>query len=823
MQFPSNFTPRAAESFNLAQKEAINMGHNYIGTEHLLLGLIGLKQGIATAVLQKLGLTVDIVRSTIEKETEINSPLKSTNIPFTPRVKTVIRLAEKESKNMSHTFIGTEHLLIGLLQEGEGLGAMILHEHDIDFEIVREEVMSELDPNYDKQQPVMAGSSYSDKPKGKVKKAPNLKAYGRDLTEEAKEQKLDPVIGRSDEIQRVIQVLCRRTKNNPVLVGEAGVGKTAIAEGLAIEIIEGRVPDVIKDKRIITLDIALMVAGTKYRGQFEERLKGVMKEIEEAGDVILFIDELHTIVGAGSAQGTMDASNMIKPALSRGQLQCIGATTMNEYRKYIEKDSALERRFQQVKVEPPSVKDAIEILKGIRSKYEEHHKATFSDETLEEAVNLSDRYITSRFLPDKAIDLMDEAGSRARINSTCKRIDTTPYDDKLISLTKQKLDAIAEQNFEKAALLRDEEKKTRNELDKMVDDWKASQDEKHIVVAPSDIMNVLSKWTGIPVSRIDQEETKKLLAMESDLSKAVIGQPEAVSAISKAIKRSRVNLKDPERPIGSFLFLGPTGVGKTFLTQSLAEHMFGSRDSLIQFDMSEYMEKISVSRLVGAAPGYIGYEEGGQLSERVRRKPYSVILFDEIEKAHPDVVNLLLQILEEGKLTDSLGRKIDFRNTIIVMTSNVGAETIKKQTTLGFGASIAEDDTYNDTKEKIMEQAKQIFKPEFLNRLNEIIVFHSLDKKDITKIIKLEFAKVEKRLGEKEITISLNKKAYDFLIEKGYDSKYGARQMRRAIERYIEDPLADYLLEGTFKSGDSIDVTVKKDVLSFAKKTKQDK
>jgi len=634
-----------------------------------------------------------------------------------------------------------------------------------------------------------------------------LRAFGRDLTELAKKGELDPVIGRHNEIERVIQVLCRRTKNNPVLIGEAGVGKTAIAEGLAQEIASGNVPELLRDKKVVTLDLALMVAGTKYRGQFEERIKAVMDEIRRSKNVILFIDELHTIVGAGSAEGAMDASNIIKPALSRGELQCVGATTLNEYRKYIEKDAALERRFQTVKVEAPTIDETILILKGLRPKYEAHHKAKLTDEALETAVKLSERYITGRFLPDKAIDVMDEAGARARINAMTRPPDVKEIEKEIEEIRVEKEAAIKAQDFEKAAALRDKEKQAKEKLDGILTRWREEREEKEVLVTADDMMHIISKVTGVPLQRMEQKETQKLLAMESDLKLRVIGQDEAVTAISKALRRSRADLKDPKRPIGSFVFLGPTGVGKTFLARTLAEFMFGDSDALIQIDMSEYMEKFTASRLIGSPPGYVGYEEGGQLSEAVRRRPYSVVLFDEIEKAHPDVMHLLLQILEDGKVTDSLGRKIDFRNTIIIMTSNVGADLIRKQTTMGFGAPKDTQD-YDTMRDKILEETKRVFKPEFLNRLDEIIVFHALSKPDLLKIVDLEVDKVKRRLKLKEIEIVLDEPAHEFVINKGYDPTYGARPMRRAVERYLEDPLAEELLKGAVKAGDIVEVTV---------------
>ncbi|HZJ38678.1 MAG TPA: ATP-dependent Clp protease ATP-binding subunit, partial [Chthoniobacterales bacterium] len=631
----------------------------------------------------------------------------------------------------------------------------------------------------------------------------------------AKKAELDPVIGRHNEIERVIQVLCRRTKNNPVLLGEAGVGKTAIAEGLAQEIASGNVPELLREKKVITLDLALMVAGTKYRGQFEERIKAVMDEIRRSKNVILFIDELHTIVGAGSAEGAMDASNIIKPALSRGELQCIGATTLNEYRKYIEKDAALERRFQTVKVEAPTIEETILILKGLRPKYEAHHKAKLTDEALETAVRLSERYITGRFLPDKAIDVMDEAGARARINAMTRPPDVKEIEKEIEDIRVEKEAAIKAQDFEKAAALRDSEKQTKEKLEGILNRWREEREEKEVLVTADDMMHIIAKVTGVPLQRMEQKETQKLLAMEGELKQRVIGQDLAVTAISKALRRSRADLKDPKRPIGSFVFLGPTGVGKTFLARTLAEFMFGDADALIQIDMSEYMEKFTASRLIGSPPGYVGYEEGGQLSEAVRRRPYSVVLFDEVEKAHPDVMHLLLQILEDGKVTDSLGRKIDFRNTIIIMTSNVGADLIRRQTTMGFGAPKDTQD-YETMREKILDETKRVFKPEFLNRLDEIIVFRTLEKPDLLKIVDLEVDKVKARLKLKEIEIVLDEAAHEFVINKGYDPTYGARPMRRAVERFLEDPLAEELLKGTVKAGDIVQVKVAgDDKLSF--------
>ncbi|MEY2497520.1 MAG: ATP-dependent Clp protease ATP-binding subunit ClpC [Verrucomicrobiota bacterium] len=803
----NNFTPRAQQVLALARKEADRFNHNYVGTEHLLLGLIKLGQGVAVNVLQKMGLDLETVRMEVEKQVGSGPETKMVgNIPYTPRVKKVLALAGKEAKALNHSYVGTEHILLGLLREGEGVAARVLKSLEVDIERTRNEILKELDPNFTPPESDQDGGGEPTSGKKDVK-TPALRAFGRDLTELAKKGELDPVIGRHNEIERVIQVLCRRTKNNPVLLGEAGVGKTAIAEGLAQEIASGNVPELLRDKKVVTLDLALMVAGTKYRGQFEERIKAVMDEIRRSKNVILFIDELHTIVGAGSAEGAMDASNIIKPALSRGELQCVGATTLNEYRKYIEKDAALERRFQTVKVEAPTIDETILILKGLRPKYEAHHKAKLTDEALETAVKLSDRYITGRFLPDKAIDVMDEAGARARINAMTRPPDVKEIEKEIEEIRIEKEAAIKAQDFEKAAALRDKEKQTKEKLDGILTRWREEREEKEVLVTADDMMHIISKVTGVPLQRMEQKETQKLLAMEGDMKLRVIGQDEAVTAISKALRRSRADLKDPKRPIGSFVFLGPTGVGKTFLARTLAEFMFGDSDALIQIDMSEYMEKFTASRLIGSPPGYVGYEEGGQLSEAVRRRPYSVVLFDEIEKAHPDVMHLLLQILEDGKVTDSLGRKIDFRNTIIIMTSNVGADLIRRQTTMGFGAPKDTQD-YDTMRDKILEETKRVFKPEFLNRLDEIIVFHSLSKPDLLQIVDLEVDKVKRRLKLKEIEIVLDEPAHEFVINKGYDPTYGARPMRRAVERYLEDPLAEELLKGAVKAGDIVEVTV---------------
>jgi ATP-dependent Clp protease ATP-binding subunit ClpC len=822
----NNFTPRAQQVLALARKEADRFHHNYVGTEHLLLGLIKLGQGVAVSVLQKMGLDLETVRAEVEKQVGIGQESKTPvgSIPYTPRVKKVLALAGKEAKALNHSYVGTEHILLGLLREGEGVAARVLKTLEVDIERTRNEILRELDPQFSSGQgDAGAGGGGSEEvpPRGggeekKEVKTPALKAFGRDLTELARKGEMDPVVGRKNEISRVIQILCRRTKNNPVLVGEAGVGKTAIVEGLAQEIAKGNVPEILADKKVITLDLALMVAGTKYRGQFEERIKAVMDEIKRAKNVIIFIDELHTIVGAGAAEGAMDASNIFKPALSRGELQCIGATTLNEYRKYIEKDSALDRRFQNVKVEPPSVEDTITILKGIRGKYEEHHKAVFTDKAIEAAAKLSDRYITGRFLPDKAIDVMDEAGSRARITTLNRPPDIESLGKEIEEVCTKKEQAIAAQHFEEAAKFRDQEKQLRARQEEQVEAWKKKRDENRITVDEEQMVRVVAEWTGIPLNRLEKKESERLLALEGELQKSIVGQDPATVAIARALRRSRADLKDPRRPIGSFMFMGPTGVGKTELAKQLAAQMFGNQDALIQIDMSEYMEKFAVSRLIGSPPGYVGYEEGGQLTEAVRRRPYSVILFDEVEKAHPDALQLLLQILEDGRLTDSLGRTVDFRNTIIIMTTNVGAQLIQRQTTMGFAAAGQSDFRDMDRlREKVLEEAKRVFKPEFLNRINDLVVFRPLEKADLFKIVEIEVGKVVKRLATRNIHLEFSPESKALLVEKGYDEKYGARPLRRAVEHLLEDPLAEAMLRGDVKEGEPITVVRNGDKLEF--------
>ena len=824
----NNFTPRAQQVLALARKEADRFHHNYVGTEHILLGLIKLGQGVAVSVLQKMGLDLETVRGAVEKQVGIGPDTKTQgSIPYTPRVKKVLALAGKEAKVLNHSYVGTEHILLGLLREGEGVAARVLKSLEIDIERTRQEILKELDPQFSGGEAEGPGEeAASPSPRGgggpedkKEVKTPALKAFGRDLTELARKGELDPVVGRKTEIRRVIQILCRRTKNNPVLIGEAGVGKTAIVEGLAQEVANGIVPELLLDKKVITLDLALMVAGTKYRGQFEERIKAVMDEIKRAKNVILFIDEMHTIVGAGAAEGAMDASNIFKPALSRGEMQCIGATTLNEYRKYIEKDSALDRRFQSVKVEPPSVEDTITILKGIRGKYEDHHKATYTDKALEAAVKLSDRYITGRFLPDKAIDVMDESGARARITTLNRPPNLEALSKEIDEVCAKKEKAISEQHFEEAAKFRDQEKQLRLQLEQATEEWKKVREEKRTNIDEDLIMQIVADWTGIPLSRMEKKESEKLLNLETELQKVVIGQEVAATAIARALRRSRADLKDPRRPIGSFMFVGPTGVGKTETAKQLAAQMFGNQDALIQIDMSEYMEKFAVSRLVGSPPGYVGYEEGGQLTEQVRRRPYAVILFDEVEKAHEDVIQILLQILEDGRLTDSLGRTVDFRNTIIIMTSNVGAQILQRQTTMGFSAAGSNFSDHEKMREKVLEEAKKVFKPEFLNRISEIVFFRPLDKQDLFKIVELEIGKFAKRLTERKITLEFTDEAKALLVEKGHDEKYGARPLRRAVEHYLEDPFAEALLRGDIKEGEPVAVSREGEQLVFKQKT----
>ncbi len=812
----NRFTERARKVILLAKEEAKRFNHDYIGTEHILLGLIREGEGVAAVVLQKMGLNLQQIRLEVEKIVKPGpSTIISGDIPFTPTAKKAIELSGDEARSLGHNYIGTEHILLGLVREGEGVASQVLLNLGMDLDRVRQEIVELLGsatPGF------AAGSTKQGPGRGPGTRAgsrtPALDAFGRNLTVLAQENKLDPVIGRHNEIERVIQILSRRTKNNPVLLGEAGVGKTAIVEGLAQKIVKGDIPEVLKNKQVIIIDLALMVAGTKYRGQFEERIKAVMDEIKRSENVIIFIDELHTLVGAGGAEGAIDASNILKPALSRGEIQCIGATTLDEYRKYIEKDAALERRFQTIMVDPPTVEETIEILKGLRDRYEAHHKVEITDEALEAASKFSDRYIAGRFLPDKAIDLMDEAGAKARLSIMTAPPDMKNMEMEIEDIRKEKDEAIKNQDFEKAARLRDQEKESRKKLDKYRQDWKRERTEARPRVDEELIANIVSKWTGIPIVRLEQKESERLLKMEDELHKKIIGQDEAISAIAHAVRRSRAGIKNPKRPIGSFIFLGPTGVGKTHLGRVLADFMFGDENALIQLDMSEYMEKFNVSRLVGAPPGYVGYEEGGQLTEKVRRRPYSVVLLDEIEKAHPDVFNILLQVLEDGRLTDSFGRKVDFRNTILIMTSNVGADIFRKQGAIGF-KSEREETTYKNTKEKLLDQVKKTFKPEFLNRIDDIIVFHGLTKEDLYKIVEIELEEVKERLKEQDIVIELDPKAKDLLIEKGFDPVFGARPLKRTIQRLLEDPLAEEIISKSFEKNKPIKVSTKNGELVF--------
>lgn len=804
----NRFTERARKVIILAKEEARRFNHDYIGTEHILLGLIREGEGVAAAVLEKMGLDLQTIRLEVEKVVQPGPTTQILgDIPFTPRAKKALELAAEEARALGHNYIGTEHILLGLIREGESVASQVLLNLGLDLDRVRNEVLNVLGavtPGFGQQPQAAPGKS----------RTPALDAFGRDITQAAQEGKLDPVINRKNEIERIIQILSRRTKNNPVLLGEAGVGKTAIVEGLAQAIVSGNIPENLRKKRIIVLDLALMVAGTKYRGQFEERIKAVMEEIKRSQDVIIFIDELHTLVGAGAAEGAIDASNILKPSLSRGEIKCIGATTLDEYRKYIEKDAALERRFQTIMVDPPNVEQTIEILKGLRERYETHHRVKFPDEALEAAAKLSDRYIPGRFLPDKAIDMIDEAGSRARLDVLVVPANVKELESRVEELRKEKEAYIKSQDFEKAANLRDQERQARLELERLSKEWNEKRDQIRAVVDAEAIAKIVAQWTGIPLFRLEEKEGEKLLKIEDGLRKRVIGQEEAISAIAHAVRRSRAGIKDPRRPIGSFIFLGPTGVGKTLLARALAEFMFGDEEALVQLDMSEYMEKFNVSRLIGAPPGYVGYEEGGQLTEKVRRRPYSVILLDEIEKAHTDVFNLLLQVFEDGRLTDSFGRKIDFRNTIVIMTSNVGAELIRKQGSIGF-KSQAEELTYQEMKEKLLEEVKRTFKPEFLNRIDDTIVFRPLVREDLHKIVEIELGFLRERLKEQKIALEVTEGAKDFLIEKGFDPVFGARPLKRIIQRFIEDPLAQDIISKRFPEGTQVKVDKRNDTLVF--------
>ena len=812
----NRFTERARRVILLAKEEAKRFNHDYIGTEHLLLGLIREGEGVAAAVLMSLGLDPSKIRTEVERLVQPNpSGSVSGDIPFTPKAKKAIELAMEEARQLGHNYIGTEHLLLGLIKEGEGVASEVLLNLGLDADKVKDEVMQILGsvtPDFTMGEPEKSSAPGGG---GTVKtKTPAIDSFGRNLTDLAKQGKLDPVIGRANEIERVIQILARRTKNNPVLLGEAGVGKTAIVEGLAQNIVSGDVPEILRNKKIIILDLALMVAGTKYRGQFEERIKAVMDEIRKSTDIIIFIDELHILIGAGGAEGAIDASNILKPALSRGEIQCIGATTLDEYRKHIEKDAALERRFQTIMVDPPNVDETIEILKGLRDRYEAHHKVHYTDEALEAASKLSDRYISGRFLPDKAIDLIDEAGSRVRLSTMIASPDMKMVEERIEQLKREKEAAVKSQNFEKAAKFRDEERKAREQFKGAQKEWRESRTTKEAVVTEEDIATIVSRWTGIPLMRLEEKESKKFLKIEEDLRNRVVGQQEPIRAVAQAVRRSRAGIKDPRRPIGSFIFLGPTGVGKTLLGHALAEFMFGDKNAIIQLDMSEYMEKFNVSRLLGAPPGYVGYEEGGQLTERVRRRPYSVVLLDEIEKAHPDVFNILLQVFEEGRLTDSFGRKVDFRNTVVIMTSNVGAQLLKKQGALGFKTK-DEEVNYQDMKNRLLDEVKKTFKPEFLNRVDDIIVFRRLTKEDLQKIVDIEIGELQKRLKDQNIIIKLSKEAKDFLIEKGFDPIFGARPLKRVIQSFMEDPLSEDIIKGKFKKGGTVNIDAKVDHLIF--------
>ncbi|GAK01033.1 LOW QUALITY PROTEIN: ATP-dependent Clp protease, ATP-binding subunit ClpC [Geomicrobium sp. JCM 19055] len=790
------FTERAQKVLALAQEEAVRLGHTNIGTEHILLGLLREGDGIAAKALQALNLGAEKVQ--VEVENLIGSESSQSTVQetphYTPRAKKVIELSMDEARKLGHSYVGTEHILLGLIREGEGVAARVLNNLGVSLNKARQQVLQLLGSNESSSSGTQQGGGVA----GGNVNTPTLDSLARDLTNVAKEENLDPVIGRGTEIQRVIQVLSRRTKNNPVLIGEPGVGKTAVAEGLAQAIVANEVPETLRGKRVMTLDMGTVVAGTKYRGEFEDRLKKVMEEIRQAGNVILFIDELHTLIGAGGAEGAIDASNILKPSLARGELQCIGATTLDEYRRYIEKDAALERRFQPIHVNEPTLDESEQILFGLRDRYEAHHRVTITDEAISEAVKMSDRYISDRFLPDKAIDLIDEAASKVRLRSYTAPPNLKDMEQKLDETRKEKDAAVQSQEFEKAASLRDSEQRLREELDQLKDEWKEQQGQENTEVTMNDIAEVVASWTGIPVAKLAEEETERLLRMEDILHNRVVGQDEAVVAISKAVRRARAGLKIPKRPIGSFIFLGPTGVGKTELARAVAETLFGDEDAVLRVDMSEYMEKYSTSRLVGSPPGYVGYDEGGQLTEKVRQKPYSVILLDEIEKAHPDVFNILLQVLEDGHLTDSKGRKVDFRNTAIIMTSNVGASALKENKYVGFTTQ-SEDAKYGDMKGKVMGELKKTFRPEFLNRIDETIVFHSLEKKHIKEIVGLMAEELQKRLAEQEINFSLTEVAKEKIADEGFDPEYGARPLRRALQKQVEDRLSEELLRGRIK------------------------
>ncbi len=809
------FTNRAKQVIKLAKKEAQRLNHNYLGTEHLLLGLLKLGQGVAVNVLRNLGLDFETVRQEVERLVGYGPEIQVYGDPaLTGRVKKVFEYANEEASNLGHNYVGTEHLLLGLLRQSDGVAAQVLENLNVDLQEVRKEVLRELETFNLQLPPSSGGGGASAKANDKnAEKLPALRAYGYDLTEMSREGKLDPVIGRNPEVERLILILCRRRKNNPVLIGEAGVGKTAIVEGLAQRIVKGEVPDNLRKKKLITLDLALMIAGTKYRGQFEERIKAVMDEIKKHGNILLFIDELHTIVGAGAAEGAIDASNILKPALSRGELQCIGATTLDEYRKHIEKDAALERRFQKIVVQPPSVDDTIEILRGLKKKYEEHHNVVITDEALQAAAILSDRYVHGRFLPDKAIDLLDEAGARMRVSMMNQPSDIAKLETQIEETRRAKEKSISTQEYEKAARLRDDEKKQREKLQAIRTEWETHKEEHQVPVDEDAVAQVVATQTGIPVTRLTEEETQKLLKMEETLRSQIIGQDEAVDVVCRAIRRGRTGIKDPNRPTGSFLFLGPTGVGKTHLARLLAMHMYGGEDALIQVDMSEYMEKFAVSRMTGSPPGYVGHEEGGQLTEQVRQRPYCVVLFDEIEKAHPDVMDLLLQILEEGRLSDSFGRKVDFRHAIVIMTSNLGADLIRRSTEIGFSAKTGFPD-YKVIQEKIESAMKKHLKPEFLNRIDGTVIFKPLEEGALSEIIHLEFSKVQKRLAKHNIFVEMAEEAIHHLVKMGHLPEMGARPLRRVIEQYVEDPLAEKMIRNPGETRKYL-ITVKDDKLVF--------